>query len=186
LSFDIIGRENIPKIGRFIIASNHVSYLDPPFVGVACPRQLNFMAKVDLFRGLFFRWMFWNVNMIPVKRNAVDIASVKEALRRLKGGEGLGLFPEGTRSVDGRVGRAFEGVGFLARKSGAPVVPAYVQGTQKALPKGENKVRRTHVNVFFGPPVDFTKEKDLTDAEITKRIMGCIDQLKQAAPQESL
>ena len=178
LSYKVFGRENIPTKGPFIIASNHVSYLDPPLVGVGCPRQLNFMARETLFHNRIFGWMLRNIGVIPLRRHGPDISSVKEALWRLKRGEGLGLFPEGTRSVDGSLRRAFEGVGFLARKSGAATIPAYVQGTEKALPKGEKKVRRVPVAVFYGKPVTFPEGRTISDRERTELIMAAITQLR--------
>src|SRR3989338_4704218 len=91
------GRENIPKKGGFIIASNHVSYLDPVMVGIASPRKLNYMARHDLFLNpVFSRWLF-SVGAFPVKRKTEDISALKEAIKRVKEGRGLLLFPEGER-----------------------------------------------------------------------------------------
>src|SRR3989338_6346732 len=91
------GRENIPKKKGFIIASNHVSYLDPVMVGVACPRKLNYMARHDLFSNHFFSFWLYNVGAFPVRRKTADISALKEAIKRLNDGEGLILFPEGGR-----------------------------------------------------------------------------------------
>jgi len=125
------GKENIPK-PPFIATSNHVSYLDPPAVGIACGKYpLDFMAKKELFDSKFGRWWCNWVNCIEVKRGENSVKSLKEALERLKKGRSVGIFPEGTRSEDGNLQEAKRGVGFLIAKAKVPVVPAYVSGTER-------------------------------------------------------
>ena len=182
LKFTVRGVRNIPRSGAFIIASNHRSYLDPPAVGVACPRNLNYLARETLFKNKFFRWGLPRVGCIPLKRHAAHFGALKEALKRLQKGQGLLLFPEGTRRISGEVGRGFEGVGFLARKSGAPVIPAYVKGTDKALPKGVQRVRRAGVEVVFDEPVSYPE--DASDAQITQEIMKRIAHLRESEGQD--
>ncbi|HAJ57823.1 MAG TPA: 1-acyl-sn-glycerol-3-phosphate acyltransferase [Candidatus Omnitrophica bacterium] len=172
------GREHIPKKGAFIIAGNHVSFLDPVVFGVACSRQLNYLARDTLFRNKLFRWLLKAVHVIPLKRNAADIGALKEALRRLKAGQGLLLFPEGTRSTDGRLGPGHHGVGFLARKSGVPVVPVYSKGAEIAMPKGSRSIKPAHIRVVFGMPIDFSKYPEISDQGIADEIMKQLQALK--------
>ncbi len=172
------GEKNIPKKGGFILACNHVSYLDPVIFGISCPRPLNFMARESLFDNRVFGWLLARVNVFPIKRYSADIGAIKEALRRLKIGSGILLFPEGTRSSDGRIGEGLEGVGFLARKSNAPVIPAFIKGTQKAMPKGAKFVKPARLTVVFGPAIRFSEEGCASDKVRTDEIMTQIELLK--------
>ena len=134
----------VPATGPVLIVSNHVSVLDPPFVGAAAPRPLFFMAKEELFG-------------IPLFGRL--IRALKAALAQLEEGRALLVFPEGTRGEEGqplREGKA--GVGMLAVLSGAPVVPVYVSGTGAALPHGRSMPRPARVRVTFGPPLHFKRD----------------------------
>ena len=165
------GKKNIPIKGGFILACNHVSYLDPVIFGISCPRPLNYMARESLFKDRLLGWLLAHVNVFTIKRYSADIGAIKEALRRLKMGGGLLLFPEGTRSSDGQIGEGLEGVGFLARKSNVPVIPAYIKGTQKAMPKGAKFVKPARLTVIFGPVVRFAEKDCISDKARTAEIM---------------
>lgn len=175
---EVKGRENLPGAGGFVLASNHASYLDPVVLGVACPRQLNFMARHDLFNIPIFGTFIRNVGTFPVRRNFADIASIKEALRRLGQGQGLLFFPEGTRSFSGVVQRAQPGIGFVAAKSQVPVVPVFINGTQRALGRGARFIRPAKIKVCFGQPIH-PKHSALKDdyRNIAGRIMQEIERL---------
>jgi 1-acyl-sn-glycerol-3-phosphate acyltransferase len=179
--FRVFGRENIPRRGGFLLACNHVSYLDPIVFGCACPRFLSFMARDTLFKARFFGWLLMRVRAFPLKRNAADLGAIKEALRRLKRQEGLLLFPEGTRTVGGKIGRGHAGVGFLARKSGVPVVPAFVRGTDIALSKTDKRLRRAPITVWFGEPLMLSAGSQESDEAFAGRVMERISALKAAA-----
>jgi len=151
--FKAFGKKNIPKRGAFILASNHISYLDPIALGIACPRKLNFMARHDLFSNyLFSKWLSC-VGVFPVKRNSADLSALKEAMRRLKNGAGLVLFPEGSRGFEGDSNQPQPGIGFLAAKLNVPVVPAFVKGSQEALPRGAKFIKPVEVSVYFGKQI---------------------------------
>ncbi|MFA5275374.1 MAG: lysophospholipid acyltransferase family protein [Candidatus Omnitrophota bacterium] len=154
------GRENIPEKGGVIIASNHLSYLDPLAVGCACPRVIDFMARDSLFKvPVLGSWMR-AVGAFGVKRNNADISAMKEAIYRLQHGRVLTLFPEGTRQVSVLVSTKVEpGVGFLAAKSGAAVIPAFISGTEKAFPRGAKFFRFSRIRVKFGAAVKIDKDK---------------------------
>jgi 1-acyl-sn-glycerol-3-phosphate acyltransferase len=177
------GRENIPAKGALILASNHRSLLDPPALGCACRRRVTFMAREDLFRGYFLsRWMR-AVGVIALARRSADFSALKEALRRLKQGKALGLFPEGTRSNKGDFGEPLSGIGFLAAKSAAAIVPAYIKGTDDVLPKGAKRLRRARISVYFGPA--FSADKGSSYEGIAQEIMRRIKQLAQNSDKES-
>lgn len=177
LIIKVIGKENIPAQGAFILAGNHVSYLDPIIFGVSCPRSLKYLAKAELFKNPFFNWLFRHINTLPLKRNVSDVSAMKQALKQLKGGNGLILFPEGTRGTGAVLQKGLAGVGFLARKARVPVIPAFVKGTEKALPKGSKFIKRCRITVAFGQPVYYSQDLDVGDEEMAQRIMRAISSL---------
>jgi 1-acyl-sn-glycerol-3-phosphate acyltransferase len=152
----VSGLEHVPASGAVIIASNHISFIDPPLVGwAALPvRSLRYLAKMELFRIPLLGWFMRNVGCIPLDRGRADIGAVRTALDVLGRGRGLLVFPEGTRSKDGRPGRPRGGVGFLAGKSGAPVIPARVVNTDRLLRLAPLEVRFGEPLRFSGDPAD--------------------------------
>jgi 1-acyl-sn-glycerol-3-phosphate acyltransferase len=176
MRLEIKGRENVPKKGGFILVSNHVSNLDPIALGLACPGNVNFMAKEELFSNPIFGWILWRVNCFPLKRKGADLWAIREAIRRVsRGGGGLLIFPEGTRSIDGKLGEGQKGVGFLVDKLNVPVIPAYVTGTLKAMPKGAIFPRPIKISVTFGKQIPLERRVAYSDVAVT--VMQAIKQL---------
>ena len=153
---EVRGQEYVPARGPFILASNHISFLDPPLLGVACPRRLRFLARADLFRKPLLGFYLRSVGVIPLKRGETDLTAVRSALVRLDQGEGVAIFPEGNRQLTGRLGVAKRGVGLLAEVAQAPIVPVLVQGTFDALPPDATRLQRAKIRVAFGPPIPYT------------------------------
>ncbi|MFA5099493.1 MAG: lysophospholipid acyltransferase family protein [Candidatus Omnitrophota bacterium] len=151
--FTVSGRQAVPAKGGFILATNHASNVDPLVIGSACPKPLHFMAKVELFGNPICSWILTAVHAFPVKRGTGDIHAIREAIRRVRAGGGLLIFPEGERSSDGKIGAGQEGIGFLAEKLNVPIVPAYIGGTDKVLPKGSSRVSAARVTVRFGKQI---------------------------------
>ena len=148
-----VGCEHVPAHSPCFIVANHVSFLIPPAIGASIAhRVVRFMARDTLFKGLF-GWGLRRVCVIPLSREKGDVAALRKAIELLKAGHCVGLFPEGTRSVDGSLQKAKSGIGFLLSKAGVPVVPAYIQGTYEAYPKGARRIGRNRVSVFFGPAI---------------------------------
>ena len=142
----VTGRENVPASGGAVIAANHCSYLDPPVMaGCNNRRIVHFMARDTLFSNPIARWFFPRVAVIPLDRTRGDLGALKKAIATLKEGKVIGLFPEGTRSPDGRMHPAKGGIGFLIAKGEVPVVPLYISGTYAAFPKGAKKMHPTRV-----------------------------------------
>lgn len=155
------GREHVPREGALLLVSNHVSVLDPPLVGGATPRKLYFLAKEELFSIPIFGRLIHAVNARPVRRDGSDSRALKSTLRLLGEGKAILIFPEGTRGRgDGRLGEGKPGAGMLAVMSGAAVVPVYVSGTDRALPRGATLPRPAKVRVRFGPPLHFKAGRD--------------------------
>jgi 1-acyl-sn-glycerol-3-phosphate acyltransferase len=152
----VSGLEHVPARGPVIIAGNHISFIDPPLVGWAAlpKRSLRYLAKMELFRIPILGWFLRNVGAIALDRSRADVAAVRTALEVLGRGRCLLVFPEGTRSKDGRPLRPRSGVGFLAGKSGAPVIPARVVNTDRLLSLRPLEVRFGEPLRFSGDPGD--------------------------------
>ncbi len=153
------GRENLPSHGSYIVASNHLSNLDPIILTMALRRRINYIAKESLFKIPILGILIRLGGGFPVNRNSADISAMKEALKRLKGPYGLIVFPEGTRLAMKKGKGIQHGIGFLAYKSKVPVVPAYIQGSEKILPPGARFPRFGRVTVTFGKPVLYSTKK---------------------------
>lgn len=150
----IAGREHVPARGGAIIVANHCSYLDPPVMGAACRHRIvRFLARDTLLSNAFARWFFPRVAVIPLDRTRGDLGALRKAIGALKEGKVVGLFPEGTRSPDGRMREAKGGIGFLIAKSEVPVVPLFIAGTYEAFPKGANRFRPSRIVARFGPAI---------------------------------
>jgi 1-acyl-sn-glycerol-3-phosphate acyltransferase len=183
------GLDNVPAAGPVIVASNHVSFADSLVIPIVAPRKVVFLAKSDYFtgtglRGAVSRAWFGGLGMIPVDRadTRAALASLDIALEVLGRGEAFGIYPEGTRSRDGRLYRGRTGVGHLALTSGAPVVPVGLQGTQDIQPVGSRLPRLARVTVRFGEPLDFTGRYDgvplgRARRQVTDEVMTAIQRL---------
>lgn len=160
LRAQVRGRENVPMTGPLIIASNHLSFFDSIVLPVVAPRPITFLAKAEYFtgKGLVGAWnrtFFTAAGTIPVDRDETTAAaqSLRVALDVLAGGGAFGIYPEGTRSRDGRLYRGRTGIGHLVLASGAPVVPVALCGTERIQPVGSRFVRPAKVYVEFGEPL---------------------------------
>jgi 1-acyl-sn-glycerol-3-phosphate acyltransferase len=157
------GLEHIPRTGGLIIASNHLSFADSVVIPSIVPRKVVYLAKADYFtgtgvKGALSRAWFEGLGMVPVDRTDTRSAlgSLDTALEVLGRGEAFGVYPEGTRSRDGRLYRGRTGVGHLALTAGVPVVPVGLKDTEKLQPVGSKFARLVRVTVRFGEPLDFT------------------------------
>lgn len=171
----ISGVENIPQKGGFILASNHLSYLDPAVLAIACPRKVNFMAKAELFSIPLFSNLIRVLGAFPVKRNSADISALKEAIKRVNSGSGLLVFPEGARKDGANDLEPQAGVGFLAAKINASVIPAFISGTDVAMPKGKRYIKPAKVSVIFGKEIPI--ERGMPYKDIAQNIMDNIRRL---------
>lgn len=186
LRFESHGSENVPRTGGCLIASNHVSYLDPPVISCSVKHRLvHFLARDTLFTPGIGGWFMHGVQCIPIDRTRGDVAALRKGISVLKNGEALSLFPEGTRSPDGQLKAAKGGVGFLIAKAAVPVVPAYVDGSYAAFPKGAKYVKPGKVRVFYGPPIQPAEFAALGDGresyeKIGQLVMSRIAALKPA------
>ncbi len=166
----IKGKENFPKQQGVLLCSNHISNFDPPILGVASPRIIRFMAKEELFHIPVLNWLFKKLGGFPVKRGLGDKQALRKGLELLNNGEVLGIFPEGTRSKTGELGKGMAGAGFFALRSNAVVIPCAIVGNYRPFRK---------IKVIFGKPIQFDelkKEKHSTK-DATELIMNEIQQI---------
>ena len=144
----VVGRENVPKEGAFILAVNHKSNLDPVIAGAFCPRQLTFMAKEELFKNPVFGGLIKMLGAFPVSRGKGDVGAIKGAFAILKNQKAMLMFPQGHRMKDGQRGTAQTGVVMIAHKMQVPVVPFCISGEYKFWGK---------MKLTFGEPIDFSE-----------------------------
>ncbi|MES2694848.1 MAG: lysophospholipid acyltransferase family protein [Verrucomicrobiota bacterium] len=151
---EVVGLENLPKHGGFLVAANHASHLDPPMIGCQMSRQIAYFARKTLWRGGISSWWLDSVGTIPVDRDGgQDVSAIKRVLKAIKEERGLILFPEGTRSPDGNLQAAKPGIGFIACKTQVPVVPVRIFGSFEAFGKGRKLKPGTPVTIVFGKPI---------------------------------
>src|SRR5260370_1361494 len=151
------GQENIIEDGPAIMAANHQSYLDPPLVGITCRNELYFLARKTLFEKKLLGPLISRVNALPVDLSRGDLTAVRTVINLLKDGHRTVIFPEGTRSVDGKIQPARPGIGMIIAKTLVPVVPMRIFGSFQAWPKG-GKITPRPVTVVVGKSIRFTKE----------------------------
>jgi 1-acyl-sn-glycerol-3-phosphate acyltransferase len=183
LGFRVVGRENVPKKGAFIFASNHQSYLDPILLGTSLYRGLYYMARDTLFDTPRRSFVMRSVHAFPVKRSKSDLRAIKQAIDILNDHKPLVIFPEGTRSKDERLKTPKRGIGFIAAKTKVPVVPAYIKGSFDVMPGGRDTLKHANVTVYIGKPIEFNALNDGVKIDdiyqhISDSIMSRIDELK--------
>lgn len=182
---EVVGVENLPKEGPFIVASNHASHLDPPAVGCHIPRQLAFFARKTLWKGGFASWWLNGVGAIPVDRDGTsDIGAMKNVLRALQSGKVITLFPEGTRSPDGTLQPPKTGVGMIACRSRVPVIPARIFNSHIAFGRGGKLRLGTPMTIVYGKPLppeayDDPKAGKERYQLASEKIMAAIGQLRE-------
>ena len=176
------GMEHLVTEGPVLVASNHQSYLDPPLIGALYQTEMVYLARKSLFKGIA-KWLYAQWNAIPVDQEHPDMTSLKIIIRKLKEGERVLVFPEGSRTMDGSIGEAAPGIGLIAVKSGAVIQPVRIRGAHEALPRGRARVRLSRITVDVGPPIRLNPEelKSSSNKEgydrISKRIMAAIEAL---------
>ena len=148
----VIGRENLLVPGGAMIAANHASFVDPPFIGIAFDEQIHYLARKTLFDHPVAGAILRSWNSIPVDQERPDMTSLKTVIRRLREGEKVLVFPEGQRSWDGELLPGLPGIGLIVAKSGAPVIPVRLLGTHEALPRGGTIIHPAEITLVCGKP----------------------------------
>jgi len=193
LRFRIEGRHNVPRRGAVLIAANHLSNLDPPLIGAAAPRIVQQMAKRELAAKPLLYWYLRSIGTVTVDRGRGQQA-LEDATKILQRGACMAIFPEGTRSTTGHVGKGHTGVIVLAMRSGCAIVPAAIIGADRAMPKGARWIHRASVTVRFGEPYRLPSVPDGTAvpretlvrecASLMERIEALLPKEMQASPED--
>ena len=153
----VYGQENIIEDGPALLAMNHQSFLDPPFAGISCQREIHYFGRKTLFDIPVIGAILRRINVIGVDLEGSDVSALKAVIRVLRNGGCTVVFPEGTRSRDGNLQSAKPGAGFIIAKTLAPVVPMRIFGAFDAYPRGAKIPRMTPVTIVAGEPIHFTK-----------------------------
>ncbi|PJJ71411.1 1-acyl-sn-glycerol-3-phosphate acyltransferase [Diaminobutyricimonas aerilata] len=184
----IVGRRNVPKEGGVLLASNHLSFIDSVVITLVAPRSVSFLAKSSYFdgpglKGAISRAFFTGIGAVPVVRGAGQAAqdALDKGLEILQAGDAFAIYPEGTRSLDGRLYKGRTGVAWLALTAGVPVVPVALSGTQDIQPVGSKRIRFARVTVEFGVPLDLSKHGEASSGrarrQATDEVMQAIQRL---------
>ncbi|GAB4138391.1 lysophospholipid acyltransferase family protein [Thermopirellula anaerolimosa] len=172
------GDWEIPRTGPVLIVANHQSHLDPPLIGAGVPRTISYLARQSLFRSGFFSKLIRSYGAIPLDLEGNPLPGIKESLRRLKSGDALLIFPEGTRTPHGDVQPFERGFVALARRSQAVIVPAAIEGAFQAWPRRRRFPRPGRVHIHFGMPLGPDEYRDWPDdrlvAETEARVKECL------------
>ncbi|MGV1009617.1 MAG: lysophospholipid acyltransferase family protein [Dermatophilaceae bacterium] len=170
------GEENFPESGPAIFASNHLSFSDSFFLPVMCPRRITFPAKMEYFtghgiKGRLTAWFFRGIGQIPIDRSggAASEAAIESGLKVLRRGELFGIYPEGTRSPDGRLYKGKTGIARMALEAGCPVIPVAMVNTDKAQPTGQKVPNIVRVGMRIGRPLDFSRYEGMENDRFVLR-----------------
>jgi 1-acyl-sn-glycerol-3-phosphate acyltransferase len=171
------GQRNIPAKGGVLVVSNHQSHLDPPLVGLGSTRPMNYVARSTLFKFAPMGWLIASVNAFPIDRDGIGLGGIKVALKLLKRGEIVVIFPEGTRSHDGEIAPFRPGFTALAARSGAAILPVAIDGAFQAWPRWQKCPGLGRVRVHYGVPIlpaDIAgrDERELL-SEVERRVRQC-------------
>jgi 1-acyl-sn-glycerol-3-phosphate acyltransferase len=187
------GRDNVPGDGPLIVASNHLSFIDSFIIPLVLPRHVTFIAKAQYFegrglKGRFVRWFLTSLGHVPVQRGAQRgaMGALEQALDVLRHGGAFGIYPEGTRSKDGRLYRGRTGIGWLVLASSAQVLPLGISGTDRMQPIGARLPRiRPRATVRIGKPMDFAQYRDLPPARARRSITDdVVSSIRELSGQE--
>ncbi|MFN4070007.1 MAG: lysophospholipid acyltransferase family protein [Thermus caldifontis] len=183
--YRVEGAEHVPQEGPVILAANHLSILDPIVIGAGIRRPVSFLARADLFRLPLLSWLLPRLYAVPVERGQSDLSAIKGAIRALERGMAFGIFPEGTRSRTGKLQPFKTGVAAIALRTGSPVVPVAVVGSDRAWPVGQKFFRlRQPIWVIYGKPIPVPKLSRFTHQELETLTREIEAQVRELLPPQ--
>lgn len=164
----VYGRYNIPKEGPFILVVNHQSYLDPLFCGVPLNKRLFYVARDSLFNNRILGFLLPTIGTIPLKRDKADLAAMRNVVNRLKEGRGVCLFPEGTRTEDGKIAPLKTSFSLFCKRTAASIVPVAIDGAFECWPRHKKIFSRGLISVCYGKEITNEQIKNMSDGQLTK------------------
>lgn len=179
---------HVPLKGGALLISNHQSFLDPVLLAVRLPRPMSFMARSGLFTNPLFAWLIRNLNAFPIRQGSGDVGAMRETIRRLQEGHLLNIFPEGSRTDDGEISTIAPGAALVIRRIDVPVIPAVIEGSFQAWPKGRRLFGPHPIRVMYGPPlkVDGLKADQIThliDTTLRQMLQDLRHRIEQERPR---
>lgn len=174
----VIGAQNVPREGGVLLVSTHQSYIDPILASLAFDRETDFMARESLFYHRKFARLISSLNAFPVRRDTADLRAIKETLRRLKSGKMVLVFPEGTRSPDGRIGELQPGVAAIAKQAKASVVPTLIEGAYNVWPRQSRWPRPARIIVRYAPAIRPDEVAAMSKPDLMARIERTLRQMQ--------
>ena len=166
----ITGRENIPRRGAALLATNHQSLLDPWLIGIALERQIHYLARESLFRGGFVQYVFERTNAFPIRRGRADTTAIREAIARLQRGYLVNIFPEATRTIDGTIGPIAAGLAVIIHRARVPLIPVVIEGAFEAWPRGKAWPRLRSIRLHYGRPLSYAELVQLSPDALAVRL----------------
>lgn len=180
----VMGRAQVPRTGGLLVVSNHTSYADPPLLGVALPRPIRFMAKVELFTHPLFGWLITSLGAFPVRRGTADRQAIRQATELLQAGNALTIFMEGGTSPDGKLQSPDLGAAMIAMRAGVPILPVAIIDADKMLPRHGGGIHFARVQVIIGTPLSFPAYAGHADRTalqaISRTVMRTIAEMMRA------
>ena len=175
----VYGTENVPEQDSLVLVSNHQSFLDPIFCGIFLKRHLYFLARDTLFTNQFFGWLISSVNTIPVRRDEANLAAMKKVIAKLKEGNGVCLFPEATRTRDGKITPFKPGFGLLCRRGEAAVVPVVIDGAFECWPRHKKIFSPgSKILICYGKAITAEKVKKMNDRELAENLTDTLRRMQ--------
>ncbi|MFQ5879261.1 MAG: lysophospholipid acyltransferase family protein [Dehalococcoidia bacterium] len=184
--WEVVGRKHIPRRGPAILAANHINMIDPPLLATCLRRRATFLGKAELFEIPFWGYLYKQYGAIPVHRHRADLAAVRQAVQALRKGHIVVTFPEGTRSRDARLARGHPGIAMIAMRSGAPVIPIAISGSEVVKLPGiflRALVRRPKVRVVIGEPFYLPTSARARGEEIKQGTNIIMEQIAALLPE---
>jgi len=174
----VYGRENVPEQGAFVLVGNHQSYLDSVFCGIPLKRPLYFLARDSLWKNRFFGRLISSVNTISVKQDKADLSAMRKVIGKLKEGRGVCIFPEGTRTIDGRISPFKPGFGLLCRRGEAAVVPVVIDGAFECWPRHKKIFSPGRIDVCYGKAIPAEQVKDMSNRELAELLTDTLRRMQ--------
>jgi 1-acyl-sn-glycerol-3-phosphate acyltransferase len=176
------GQNNLPESGGVVVICNHQSHFDPPLLAVGLRRRLNFLARKSLFKFKPFAWLIDMLDAIPLDKDGIGFAGIKESLKRLKNGEVILVMPEGERTWDGKIAPFLQGSLVLAQRTKSAIMPAAIYGCYEAFPRTQKYPKLWgRIRVVYGKPLPHEEIKDLTEEELRHLCETKVAELYQEA-----